>query len=105
MFGLNVGESDRKMIFDTGASITDYMSAAIARTGTYFDTIEDFNPFLGRFKVDRYTLPVKVGTDTIDIPFGELPAPVGADRVIGVGLYKRYKVLFDIPGKKLVLCR
>ena len=105
MFDLNVGGSDRKMIFDTGASITDYMSSAIARTGTYFDTIEDFNPFLGKFKVDRYKLTVKVGTDTFDIPFGELPAPVGAEGIIGVGLYKRYKVLFGIPGKKLVLGR
>jgi len=53
MFDLNVGGSDRKMIFDTGASIADYISASHAKAGSYDDNIEDFNPSLGKYRVNR----------------------------------------------------
>ena len=112
VFTANIGGVDRPMIFDTGASITDYMSKSIAKTGTFFDTIEDFHPNLDKYTVERYALPVKIGEETLDIPFGVQPAEVepyvkgdGADGVIGVGLYKKYQVLIDLPGKKLVVGR
>ncbi|SHL44282.1 hypothetical protein SAMN05720487_11414 [Fibrobacter sp. UWT2] len=112
VFTANIGGMDRGMVFDTGASITDYMSKPIAETGTYFDTIEDFHPNLGKYTVKRYELPVKVGEETLDVPFGVQPADVephvravGADGVIGVGLYKKYQVLIDLPGKKMILGR
>lgn len=112
VFTANIGGMNRGMVFDTGASITDYMSKPIAETGTYFDTIEDFHPNLGKYTVKRYELPVKVGEETLDVPFGVQPAEVepyvkgdGADGVIGVGLYKKFQVLIDLPGKKLVVGR
>jgi hypothetical protein len=114
LFDVNIGGVDRTIIFDTGASITDYLSESIARTGMFFDTIRDFHPDprLKRYTVERFALPVQIGNDTFHIPFGLQPAEVetdiravGADGVIGVGLYKKYKVLFDFRGKKLILGR
>ena len=53
-------------------------------------------------RVVNYTRPVKVGEETFAVPFGIQPAEVepyvkavGADGVIGVGLYKNYQVLID----------
>ncbi|MBR4916414.1 MAG: hypothetical protein IKZ45_04965 [Fibrobacter sp.] len=112
IFTMNIGGTDRKMIFDTGASITDYIRESIAKTGPYFDTIRDFNPHLGKYSVDRHALSAQIGNDIFDIPFGIQPAPVdaevssvGANGVIGVGLYKKYKVLVDLQGRKMVIGR
>jgi len=63
-------------------------------------------------RVVNYTRPVKVGEETFAVPFGIQPAEVepyvkavGADGVIGVGLYKNYQVLIDLPSKKMILGR
>ena len=114
VFDVNIGGTVRTMIFDTGASITDYISESIARTGMFFDTAQDFHPDprLGKYTVERFALPIQIGSDTFHIPFGIQPAEVephvraaGANGVIGVGLYKKYKVLLDFRGRKMILGR
>lgn len=102
----------RKMVFDTGASIANYLTESIAKTGTPCGTVEDFHPQKGKFPVDLFSLPVEVGGETVDIPFGVQPADIdrdvqmsGAVGVIGVGLYKNFQVLVDLPNKRLVLGR
>lgn len=100
------------LIFDTGASIANYLTESIARTGTPCGAVEDFHPQKGKYTVDLFSLPVEVGGETVDIPFGIQPADIdrdvqmsGAVGVIGVGLYKNFQVLVDLPNKRLVLGR
>lgn len=112
VFSAVVGGESHKLIFDTGASIANYLSESIARTGTPCGTVEDFHPQLGKYAVNLFSLPVEVGGETVDIPFGVQPADIdrdvqmsGAVGVIGVGLYKNFQVLVDLPNKRLVLGR
>ena len=110
VFNANVGGVVRCMIFDTGASVTDYLSGSTAKPGMFTASVIDFRPAIGEYSVDRYMLPVKIGRESVDIPFGIQTAQVepyvrciGADGVIGVGLYSKYQVLIDFSGKKMVL--
>lgn len=113
LFTMNINGTNRNMIFDTGASITDYISRAIAITGPVFDTINDFHPNLGgSYNVERHALSVLIGNENFNIAFGIQPAEVdtdvrryGADGVIGIGLYKKYKVLIDLLGRRLTFGR
>ncbi len=112
MFSAVIDGVSRKLIFDTGASIANYLTESIAKTGTSCGTVEDFHPQKGKFPVDLFSLPVEVGGETVDIPFGVQPADIdrdvqmsGAVGVIGVGLYKNFQVLVDCPNRRLVLGR
>lgn len=112
VFNTVIDGKNCNLIFDTGASITNYLSKDIAVTGAPCGSIEDFLPPKGRYTVDLFKHSVEIGGETVDIPFGIQPAPVephvraaGAVGVIGVGLYKNYQVLIDGPNKRLVLGR
>ena len=112
VFSAVVGGEKRELIFDTGASIANYLTGSIARTGTPCGTTEDFHPQLGKYAVNLFSLPVEVRGETVNIPFGVQPADIdrdvqmsGAVGVIGVGLYKNFQVLVDLPNKRLVLGR
>jgi len=112
VFSAVVGGEKRELIFDTGASIANYLTESIAKTGTFCGTVEDFHPQIGKYTVNLFSLPGEVGGKTVDIPFGIQPAEVepcvraaGAVGVIGVGLYKNFQVLVDCPNKRLVLGR
>ena len=112
VFSAVVGGEKRELIFDSGASIANYLTESIAKTGTPCGKTEDFFPLKGKFPVDLFSLPVEFGGETVDIPFGVQPADIdrdvqmsGAVGVIGVGLYKNYQVLVDCPNKRLVLGR
>lgn len=112
VFSAVIDGVSRKLIFDTGASIANYLTESIARTGTPCGTIEDFHPQLGKYLVDLFSHTMDIGGETVDIPFGIQPADIdrdvqmsGAVGVIGVGLYKNYQVLVDCPNRQLVLGR
>ncbi|WP_295058255.1 hypothetical protein [uncultured Fibrobacter sp.] len=112
VFSAVIDGVSRKLIFDTGASIANYLTESIAKTGTPCSTVEDFHPQKGKFPVDLFSLPVEVGGETVDIPFGVQPADIdrdvqmsGAVDVIGVGLYKNFQVLLDCENRRLVLGR
>ena len=112
VFSAVVGGKKRELIFDSGASIANYLTESIAKTGTSCGTVEDFHPQKGKYTVNLFSLPVEVGGETVDIPFGVQPTDMdrdvqmsGAVGVIGVGLYKNFQVLVDLPNKRLVLGR
>ena len=112
VFSAVIDGVSRKLIFDSGACIANYLTESIARTGTPCGMVEDFHPQKGKYTVNLFSLPVKVGGETVDIPFGVQPADIdrdvqksGAVGVIGVGLYKNFQVLVDCPNKRLVLGR
>ena len=112
VFSAVVGGENRELIFDSGASIANYLTESIATTGTSCGTVEDFHPQKGKYTVNLFSLPVEVGGETVDIPFGVQPADIdrdvqmsGAVGVIGVGLYKNFQVLVDCPNRRLVLGR
>lgn len=109
LFDITIDGMVRKMIFDTGASITNYLTQTIAVTGTPCGSIEDFLP-PRRYTVDLFKHSVEIGGETVDIPFGTQPAEAephvratGAVGVIGIGLYEKFQVLIDFPNRKLVL--
>ncbi len=110
LFDMTIGEKVRTMIFDTGASIANYLTESIATTGTPDGTIEDFLPTKGKYTVDLFKHSVEIGGEKVDISFGPQPDDVdqdvrrsGAIGVIGIGLYEKFQVLIDFPNKKLVL--
>ncbi|MBR2900116.1 MAG: hypothetical protein IKC23_10930 [Fibrobacter sp.] len=112
VFSAVIDGVSRNLIFDTGASIANYLTESIAKTGTPCGKTEDFFPLKGKYTVNLFSLPVKVGGETVDIPFGVQPADIdrdvqmsGAVGVIGIGLYKNFQVLVDCPNKRLVLGR
>ena len=112
VFSAVIDGMSRKLIFDSGACIANYLTESIAKTGTPCGTTEDFHPQLGKYAVNLFSLPVKVGGETVDIPFGVQPADIdrdvqmsGAVGVIGIGLYKNFQVLVDCPNRRLVLGR
>ena len=110
VFNAVINGKSRNLIFDTGASIANYITEHIATTGVPCGTTEDFHPQMGKYTVDLFSLPVKIGNENVDIPFGIQPELVephvraaGAVGVIGVGLYKNYQVLVDCANRRLVL--
>ena len=112
VFSAVVGGKKRELIFDSGACIANYLTESIARTGTPCGMVEDFHPQKGKYNVHLFSLPVEVGGDTVEIPFGVQPADIdrdvqmdGAIGVIGIGLYKNFQVLVDCPNRRLVLGR
>lgn len=109
VFRAVIGGESRNLIFDTGASITNYLTESIAVTGTPCGSTEDFLP-PRQYTVDLYEHSVKIGNETVGIPFGTQPAEVephvraaGAVGIIGIGLYEKFQVLLDFPNKRLVL--
>jgi hypothetical protein len=110
LFDMTIDGKVRKMIFDTGASITNYLTESIATTGTPDGTIVDFHPEKGEYTVELFKHSVEIGGEKVGIPFGtqldEIDEDVrasGAVGVIGIGLYKKFQVLVDFPNKRLVL--
>ena len=89
-----------------GRAVTE----SIATTGTDAGSVFDDHPDLGRYEVKLFNLPVDIGGESVDIPFGIQPAKVdryvqadGAIGVIGIGLYEKFQVLVDCPNRRLVL--
>lgn len=110
MFSAVIDGVSRKLIFDSGACIANYLTESIAKTGTPCGTVEDFHPQKGKYTVNLFSLPVEVGGETVDIPFGVQPADIdrdvqmsGAVGVIGIGLYEKFQVLVDCPNQRIVL--
>ena len=109
-FNLAIEGKVRKMVFDTGASIANYLTASIVNTEKYLDTVTDFHPLLNHFDVKLYEHSVEIGGETVGIPFGVQPELIdqevkadGAIGVVGIGLYERFQVLLDFPNSRLVL--
>ena len=107
---MNINGVDRNILFDSGACIANYLTKSITNTEKYLRTVTDFHPLIGFYDVDLYEHSVKIGNETVGIPFGTQPAEVephvraaGAVGVIGIGLYEKFQVLLDFPNKRLVL--
>ena len=107
---MKIAGVERKMVFDSGACIANYITESIATTGAEAGSVLDDHPDLGRYEVKLFNLPVDIGGESVDIPFGIQPAKVdryvqadGAIGVIGLGLYKNFQVLVDCPNRRLVL--
>jgi len=111
---MNIAGIDRNILFDSGACIANYLTKSITNTEKYLRTVTDYHPQIGFYDVDLYehfvTYPVKIGNETVSIPFGFQPAKVephvkaaGADGVIGIGLYEKFQILVDYPNRRLVL--
>ena len=67
VFSAVIDGVSRKLIFDMGASIANYLTESIAKTGTPCGTVEDFHPQKGKYTVNLFSLPVKVGGETVNI--------------------------------------
>ena len=107
---MKIAGVERKMVFDSGACIANYITESIATTGAEAGSVLDDHPDLGRYEVKLFNLPVDIGGESVDIPFGIQPAKVdryvqadGAIGVIGLGLYEKFQVLVDCPNRRLVL--
>ena len=110
VFSAVIDGVSRKLIYDSGACIANYLTETIAKTGTPCGTVEDFHPQKGKYTVELFSHTMDIGGETVEIPFGVQPADIdrdvqmsGAVGVIGVGLYKNFQVLVDCPNKRLVL--
>ena len=110
LFDMTIGGKVCKMIFDTGASIANYITDSIAMTGTDVGSVFDNHPDIGPYKVSLFELPVDIGGEKESIPFGIMPTKVdcivqaeGAVGIIGIGLYEKFQVLVDLPNRRLVL--
>ena len=110
LFNMTIGGNARNMIFDTGASIANYLTESIVDTEKYVGTVTDFHPQLGHYDVKLYEHFVEIGGETVGIPFGAQPEEIdenvrasGAVGVVGIGLYEKYQVLMDFPNRRLVL--
>lgn len=102
----------RKMIFDTGAAIANYLTEPIVNTEKYLRTVTDFHPMLGYYDVDLYEHSVKIGGETVGVPFGVQPEIIdqnvrrsNAFGVVGIGLYEKFQVMLDLPNRRLALGR
>ena len=111
---MKIAGVERKMVFDSGACIANYITESIATTGTEAGSVFDEHPDpdIGRYEVKLFNLPVEIGGETVDIPFGSQPEKVdyhvqadGAIGVIGIGLYEKFQVLVDSPNQRIVLGR
>ena len=107
---MNIAGVDRNILFDSGACIANYLTRAITNTEKHLREVTDFHPQIGFYDVDLYEHPVKIGSETVDVPFGFQPPEVepsvraaGADGVIGIGLYEKFQVLVDCPNQRIVL--
>ena len=112
VFSAVIDGVSRKLIFDTGASIANYLTESIVNTEKYIDTVTDFHPLLGHYDVKLYEQHVEIGGETVGIPFGAQPEIIdqevkadGAIGVVGIGLYEKFQVLVDWPNRRLVLGR
>ena len=110
IISMKIAGIDRKMVFDSGACIANYITESIATTGTDAGSVFDEHPVLGPYEVKLFELPVEIGGETVGIPFGIQPSEVdhdvradGAVGVIGSGLYENFQVLVDCPNRRLVL--
>lgn len=110
VFSAVIDGVSRDLVFDTGASIANYLTESIARTGTPCGTATDFHPLKGNFTVEQFLHSVEIGGETVNIPFGVQPDDFdqdvqrsGAVGVIGIGLYEKFQVLVDCPNRRLVL--
>ena len=107
---MRIAGVERKMVFDSGASIANYITKSIAMTGTDAGSVIDEHPKVGHIEVKLFELPVEIGREKVGIRFGIQPDEIdrfvqadGAVGIIGIGLYEKYQVLIDVPNKKLVL--
>ena len=109
---MKIAGVERKMVFDSGACIANYITESIATTGTEAGSVFDEHPDpdIGRYEVKLFNLPVEIGGEKVDIPFGSQPKKVdhhvqadGAIGVIGIGLYEKFQVLVDCPNQRIVL--
>ena len=95
-------ENRRARVFlDTGAPIS-YISGSYTNNLTPKDSVQDYNPVLGKFRTDIYEVRVGIGADTHVMSFGNLSTPiqmalklVGIDGIIGYELFSRYGMLYQ----------
>jgi hypothetical protein len=94
---------------DTGARIS-YIKSTFTEGCDEIETREDFYPGLGHFDTSIYEKEIKLGTKTLTVRFGNLPArlehllnTLNIDGVVGYDLFTKFTVLFDFPHNTLYL--
>ncbi|CAF1273431.1 unnamed protein product [Adineta ricciae] len=108
IINLNIGQKDRRIVFDTGAKLS-YLSDELL-TGTSVGEAEDFYPSIGRYKTKVYEVDVIINEKVETLIFGSLPAPLrmlltmtGTKGIVGSELLKKYSIIYSNSSKMLFL--
>lgn len=108
IINLNIGQENRRIIFDTGAKLS-YLSEDLL-VGTPFGEMEDFYPTIGTYKTNVYKIDVTIDKQVETLTFGLLPASIRilldmcrAKGVIGTELLNKYSIILSNSRKVLVL--
>ena len=96
---------------DTGAKIS-YLSNEMLKTFPIEETLQDFYPGLGRFRVEISTLPVELADFSFTVRFGRLPAILqrtlvtgGVHGILGQDLWAEFLVRLDVGGSSISIMR
>ena len=105
---LNIGQKDRRIIFDSGAKLS-YLSEDLL-VGTPFGQMEDFYHSIGTYKTDVYKIDVTINGKVEALTFGLLPPSIRmllsatqTKGVIGTELLNKYSIILSNQRKILVL--
>jgi hypothetical protein len=106
---VKVAGFDIQAIIDTGAWLS-YTGGEYVRGCQKLCSKQDYYPAIGDFETDVYKLPLAIGGEELEMPFGVLPpllsaglAPLGVECLIGPELFERFNVWFLMPAAKLIL--
>ncbi len=110
---VDVFGEERKFFFDTGAQIS-YFQSPVLEHCEYIGEVNDFYPGIGRFNTRTYRLPVKLGSEDIEIVAGKLEEKSltamaltallkmsGITGIIGNEIIRERKLGY-FPGRKLL---
>ena len=100
-----------RMFFDTGAKLS-YLDPEI--TGRYptLGPAQDFYPGIGQFQTQTYRIPIKLGTETVELTVGNLPQLLqttlmmaNTSGILGTAILSHFVVGLSHNQQKLVLQR
>lgn len=98
-----------RLALDTGAKIS-YIDEAFTKDETLVETMDDFNPLIGKFCTPIYTVTASIGNQSFSVKFGNLPPVMamplrmmGLYGAIGFDLFNDFKVLMDFKNGVILL--
>jgi hypothetical protein len=77
----NIGGTDRRMFFDTGAQIS-YFQDEVLNTFPSAGVVTDFYPGVGQFQTETYLVDTIIGTKSFKLRCGALPELLGMTLMI-----------------------
>lgn len=105
---MTVKNTPVRVALDTGARIS-YIDKTLTEGETLLETKDDFNPMIGNYKTQVYTMEASIEKETFPVNFGVLPQALemplkmmGIEGAIGFDLFNRYKVLLDFKSNILL---